>query len=75
MGLLLRDIANNRSLLKLAPEKQKPCFVCKIPLQETLTGKHHVGNGHDCMCSDCYFDGLGAVIDASPVSAGRVRRG
>jgi ribosome-binding protein aMBF1 (putative translation factor) len=51
---------------------QRPqCAICGRPLQETVTGNRRTARGH--LCSDCYFDELGRVIEEHPVTTAHGR--
>jgi hypothetical protein len=41
------------------------CKRCKQPLQETVTGCRKAGKNH--VCSDCYFEGIGKVLEEHPL--------
>lgn len=65
--------------LKQLPARRKKlpgvqlCAVCKIPLQETLTGNRKTGKGH--VCSNCYFDAFSSQFDLHPIAMPRSIRG
>jgi len=48
------------------------CAKCNVVLQETITGNRRVGN--DRVCSDCYFDDFGRLIDERPIGVPHARR-
>ena len=45
---------------------------CNVVLQETITGNRRVGN--ERICSDCYFDDFGKLIDERPIGVPHARR-
>lgn len=49
------------------------CARCKCELQECLTGNRYTEDGY--VCSDCYFDALGDVVEKYPIRSFRIRRG
>jgi hypothetical protein len=38
-----------------------------------VTGKRRVGE--EDVCSDCYYEKLGELVEQHPITTGRVRRG
>lgn len=51
----------------------KTCCKCGVPLRETVTGNRPTDHG--CMCSDCYYDALGEIIEQHPIVSARAHRG
>ncbi|MCW2244920.1 hypothetical protein M2352_000511 [Azospirillum fermentarium] len=51
----------------------KGCGTCGVPLQESITGCRKCGDKY--VCSDCYFEAFGEVLEAHPIGAFRVLRG
>jgi hypothetical protein len=47
------------------------CAKCGIWLQESVTGSRDTSNGP--MCSDCYFEEWGAIVERYPISTPRRR--
>ena len=47
------------------------CANCGIWLQESVTGSRETAKGP--MCSDCYFEEWGAVVEQNPISSPRRR--
>lgn len=41
------------------------CTICKIPLQETITGYRPTDDG--VRCADCYFCEISEMIDQYPI--------
>lgn len=67
--------ASYRELALAGKIKETPacrCARCNIELQETITGNRRVGN--DRVCSDCYFDDFGELIDERPIGVPHARR-
>jgi hypothetical protein len=50
---------------------QAVCAACHRPLQETITGNRRTDMGH--VCSDCYFEKIGAVVEEHPVTTAHSR--
>jgi hypothetical protein len=71
MAISLKQLIKNRALL--VDDNGPQCAVCSILLQETITGKRRTEHGD--VCSDCYYEVLGEVIDEHPIVSARVRRG
>lgn len=46
-----------------------PRDTCNVILQETITGNRQVGEEH--VCSDCYFEDFGKMIDQRPIGMPR----
>jgi hypothetical protein len=59
---------------RMLPAGTVACGCCGVPLQESITGNRPLADGTH-RCSDCYFDELGAAIDAQPIFMPRARRG
>jgi hypothetical protein len=72
MPIYLKDVVKDPGILMRSVREQK-CFHCQVPLQETLTGKRKTSDGF--VCSDCYYDELGAEIERRPLGSAGVRRG
>lgn len=53
--------------------KNTPCCKCQKPLQGAITGRRRIAEGD--VCDDCYFDLLGAEIEAHPIFTPRAPRG
>lgn len=51
----------------LSTDMQARCVKCNCELRENITGYRASGDG--VRCSDCYYDALSAIIDASPIGA------
>lgn len=49
------------------------CAKCQEPLRETSTGNRSTGVG--CVCSDCYYEALGQLIERHPIVGVRAHRG
>jgi len=73
MPITLEQLRNQITDRRAALPGVQRCAVCKIPLQETVTGNRTVGDGH--VCSDCYFDTLSDEIDQHPILMPRTPRG
>lgn len=63
-------ISSEQFLLERASRKKnlagaQRCATCSVALQETVTGCRPSENGP--VCSDCYFDALGAELDKHPI--------
>jgi hypothetical protein len=65
-------ILNNPEALTRSPHDQK-CCSCEAVLQETITGKHKLGDG-SIVCSDCYYEALGLEIEERPITSGGIVR-
>jgi len=48
------------------------CALCRIPLQESLTGCRYTDKGY--VCSDCYFQELSDELEQFPIFMPRVHR-
>jgi len=44
---------------------------CKKEIRTAITGRHQISKGD--MCSDCYYDALGALVEQHPILSPRVR--
>lgn len=53
--------------------QSRACVECHQPLQETVTGNRPTDDG--CVCSDCYYEELGALVEQRPITSGRAHRG
>ena len=73
MAIYLKDIAANPQILKQGRGEQQKCCTCQTVLHEVLTGKRKTSEGY--ACSDCYYEQLGAEIEANPIASAGVRRG
>jgi hypothetical protein len=51
----------------------KVCAICGRLLQETITGSRSTDDGS--VCSDCYYDQVGDVIEQHPIVSARAIRG
>ena len=68
-GDLLKMTADERrKLVKLAK-----CAGCGIELQESITGCRETSEGH--VCSDCYYEKLGELVEKHPIGIPRMHRG
>lgn len=47
------------------------CVHCRTWLQESVTGSRRTVDGH--VCSDCYFDIWGKLVEKHPISSPRRR--
>ena len=47
------------------------CVQCTTRLQETVTGSRVTAKGN--VCSDCYFEAWGEVVEQHPISSPRRR--
>jgi hypothetical protein len=72
MPIYLADVLKNPELLRRSSHEHK-CCSCKVPLQETITGKRKLGDSY--ACSDCYYEALGLEIEERAITSGGVRRG
>lgn len=45
--------------------ESETCTICKIPLQETITGYRPTDDG--ARCADCYFGEISEMIDQHPI--------
>ena len=70
MAIPLKDLIDNPGMLA---EEGPKCPYCGVLLQETITGKRRIGDQE--VCSDCYYERLGELIEEHPITTGRVRRG
>jgi len=71
MAIKLKELIENPALLQ---EKiGQGCASCGVLLQESITGKRKTSAGD--VCSDCYYEKMGELIDQHPIVCGRVRRG
>jgi hypothetical protein len=73
MLILLKDLIKDPSRLGELQLQRRGCACCNTDLQETVTGRRRSPKGD--VCSDCYFEQLGEVVEESPISTARVRRG
>jgi hypothetical protein len=48
------------------------CANCGVPIQEFLTGRKSVHAG--TYCNNCFYDAMGALIEAAPVGASGASR-
>ena len=55
------------------PQLSGRTHYCGVLLQETITGKRREGD-HE-VCSDCYYERLGQLIEEHPIVGARVHRG
>ncbi|MCZ7860964.1 hypothetical protein O9X98_06060 [Agrobacterium salinitolerans] len=64
----------DRKLLEqgIAPIGVDSCSCCSKPLQTFLTGREYLGDG-SVVCTECYFDKLGAHVEEHPIGARRGR--
>jgi protein-arginine kinase activator protein McsA len=72
MPIYLKDVLANPAILAGSAHDQK-CRSCNVTLQETITGKRKTRAGF--VCSDCYYEQIGAEIDQHPIGSGGFRRG
>jgi hypothetical protein len=72
MPVDLKDVVKDPSILMRSVSEQA-CCRCKVPLQETITGKRRTSKGFTC--SDCYYEELGEEIEQRPLGWAGVRRG
>ena len=63
--MFIKDILENPSLLRDG-ERVQGCSVCKVRLQETITGKRRIGDAY--ACSDCYYEQMGQEVENFPVA-------
>ena len=49
------------------------CARCGAKLHESRTGMRRIG-GDTCVCSSCYFEEIGKVIDEAPIGIPRMHR-
>lgn len=49
------------------------CAECGSRLHESMTGMRKVGE-QKCLCSSCYFEKMGEVIDNYPIGIPRTHR-
>lgn len=70
MAIPLRELIKNPGLLD---EEGPKCPHCGVVLKETVTGKRRLGDAD--VCSDCYYEKLGELVEEHPITTGRVRRG
>ncbi|MGI8605368.1 MAG: hypothetical protein ACR2OZ_20535 [Verrucomicrobiales bacterium] len=71
MPLTIADlIANPQRIQELQPVGDK-CEQCGRTLEETVTGRHETQAG--VFCSDHYYDQLGEIVEAHPITSGRTR--
>ena len=69
---------SRKMLLKLSDEEllevcqPTKCVDCGVTLHESTTGMRPVKGGF--ACSDCYYVGLGAGIEAHPIGLPRMHR-
>ena len=70
MTIFLKDLLENADIFSQLPREH--CAVCKVELQETLTGKRHTPDGD--ACSDCYYEKLGEELEKFPLGAAGTRR-
>jgi hypothetical protein len=70
MAIPLKKLIKHPELLS---NEGPVCAVCHILLQETITGKRRIGDKE--VCSDCYYEKLGELVEEHPIATGRVRRG
>lgn len=45
---------------------------CRKEVSTATTGRHWTAKGD--MCSDCYYNALGAIVEQHPIFSPRVRR-
>jgi hypothetical protein len=69
MAILLKDLMENPNLLVTEGPK---CPHCGVLLQETITGKRMIGEEE--VCSDCYYERLGDLVEQHPITSGRIPR-
>lgn len=55
------------------PEHSAQCATCNVTLHEHETGYRRLGDG-TYVCSDCYFERMGADLESFPIIPPRVRR-
>ncbi len=53
--------------------RSQVCAKCQESLQETLTGNRPTDEG--CVCSDCYYEALGELVEQHPIVGARAHRG
>jgi len=75
MPLYFKDIEKDPTLLENLGKKvrHQKCYVCKVKLQETVTGKRKIKGRY--ACSDCYYDKLGELIESHPIVSAGIHRG
>lgn len=73
MALTLKALIEHPEKVNALKLKSSTCSHCRIPLQETITGKRPTPKGP--ACSDCYYDQIGDGVEQHPPVSARVRRG
>lgn len=67
----LRKTKSPAERLKLV--KTAKCASCGVELQESITGCRKTDKGH--VCSDCYYDMFGDLLEKHPIGVPRMHRG
>lgn len=73
MAIPLREIIERGISWDDLLKNEHRCPYCGVLLQETITGRRRTPKGD--ACSDCYYEQLGEIIEAHPVTSGGIHRG
>lgn len=73
MGLTFAQFMASPTPSKAPTAARTRCVTCDVELRENKTGMRVCADG--VRCSDCYFDALGALVEAYPIGHGRPRAG
>jgi predicted RNA-binding Zn-ribbon protein involved in translation (DUF1610 family) len=73
MPITVEQLIQNPRLIETLNSSSQKCPGCGVAVQETITGKRWTPQGY--ACSDCYYEELGADVEAHPIATGGVRRG
>ena len=73
MAVALRDLIDDPRKLDDFQLGRQHCANCDVLLQETITGKRKSPKGD--VCSDCYYELIGAEVEAHPIATPGLRRG
>jgi len=66
-------IASFKEYYKTQAQAGKTCHACNRVLQESVTGNRPTSDGP--VCSDCYYELLGQVVERHPITTARAHRG
>jgi CRISPR/Cas system-associated protein Cas10 (large subunit of type III CRISPR-Cas system) len=73
MPITITQLRNRIASRRVKLPGVQRCAVCKVPLQETLTGNRITDKGH--VCSDCYFRAMSDELEKHPIVMPRTVRG
>jgi hypothetical protein len=70
----LRELVDNPSKINALRVPADKCYVCHGPIEEHPDEPGYRISGKR-VCGDCYYDGIGKLIEKHPIACARVRRG